>query len=612
MASVSIESQNGGFIRVTDETSGVPALDFQGDGAVSLDLVSSGVLRIADGATVVRSGNATFASGSADIQYLGSGIPDLTYNLGGQSISATAEFPSGGEVGTLDISNNASGAGLSFPEALSVNTSFSLPGSPADITVDGNFAIPNRYNATNATTLAVEGDFTIESGNAVGLEFGSGAGSAGNTDVDVSGSLSVNNGGVLVSGGASDVLIDVDGPVTVSGDVTNLPSGDLTRVNSGEFDVGSSSTDGFTTNGNVTVAGELDVAGDANIGNSNNGGVVTADGTFEVGGTLTILDNNSGTALSTNGGTVSASGTNVDGTSNVIRAQGEANVSLGDVTFAETDPEFNFSGLNAGMNSGVTVGTVTASFTSGATFIEGGGDFTSNALTLDPVDPSSSGDDVSDGNTNTFDLEVRGDESSADYSLGSVSVSTVAENDGTGNFATAVNLNVQAAGSSDEQGRITASGDEFNTVTNVSNGTVDITGSGTTLFSGLVDNDGTLDVQGASTFDAGTKANGGSNAFENAGTATFGSNMSANGSVVNSGTITANDFVAFAANLDNSGGTFTANGDVTYNEDTDSGAIKNDGGTIAIASGQVFTISANDGGDALTGNSASGITQATA
>ncbi|MCS4201766.1 cadherin-like domain-containing protein [Salinibacter ruber] len=475
-------------IRVTE--GGVQnALTFEGaDGdEVQVDIEEEGVLRVADGATVVRNGFATYASGTADIQYLGNGtVAELRYATEGQSIETTAEFPSSGDVGTLALNGEGS---VSFDGSATVNT-----------------------------ITSASGDGQIEAG------------------------LTVENGGGLTI-----------------------------EQNGLEFPV------------DVTV----DVAGDADI----TGNVDVASGTLTTDGALTVDTDAGSNAVSVDGGTVSAASTNVDGTTNQIRATGAADIALGDVTFEESNPRFNLAGLDAGTDTGVSVGDVTASFSADAignddSFIEGGGDFTANALTLN---------DESSGLT----LEVRADEPSADYSLGSVA-------DGP-----AVNLNVESAGpDAPEEGRIRASGSDFNAVDVVANGTINIDGSGDaseTTIAGAVNNDGAFTVDPGVVFDGaitnnGTlTANGGTDfngAVTNGGTLTANGDTEFGGTVTNSGTLTANGVTEFGGGVTNNS-TLAANATVTYL--FESAALENNG-EIEIDEGQTFSIDASEsGGNILVG-----------
>ncbi|MFB6280370.1 MAG: hypothetical protein ABEK75_12760, partial [Salinibacter sp.] len=663
LKSVSFDSENSGFLRVTGEGSGSD-LNFEkpsnGVSAIKLNIEGMGsgtsALRLTNNATVVRGGNTTIASGSANAQYLDNGtVSSLTYNTGGSDLTTTPFFPSGGSVGTLDLNgagsvdvrSAASVTTLNAGAGLDVNGSLTVTGSGLDL---------NNDISVSATSIDVQGgDLTIDvagqsvtasSGN---LSVGSGkvalsAGETSTTELDVSGALDVQNditfgdananvtvggnvsaGSVTANAGgeagvtdfdadASGTSFTVDGAVNLSGSDSNFELAATTLSVNGSLTVGSTtvtaasditsddiSVAGGTlksTNGGITAdaggvvlsaGATFDASGDVSV----TGGNIDASGaqtSFTAGGALTV-DVQSGTVsnalditdaeFSVNG----SGGTSISGTVNGVRAQGGANVSLGDVTFAEANPRFNLTDLNAGMNAGLSAGTITAPFTSDAVgdssaFIEGGGDFTASSVTLNPADPNpatqnNSNNDVGSNTTKTRQIDVRADQTSADYSLGTVSVDRVQEDDGDGFFATEANLDVQDGGSNAAQGRITASGDEFNTVTLAAggNGTVDISGDAPTTFTGAVSNNGAFTV--------GTDA-------------TFG------GTVTNSGTLTANGTTTAVNGALTNNGTFNANGNVTYGRQAAGSAITGTG-TITVASNQTFTIDA-------TGSNLSGTT----
>ena len=687
LTTVNFDSESGGFIRVTGEGNNLGVDDFNftkppsnsatGDITLSIEGTGSGTsaLRLTNDAAVIRGGNTTIASGSANAQYLGNGtVNSLTYNTGGSDLTTTPFFPSSGSVGTLDLNgagsvdvrSAASVTTLNADAGLDVNGSLTVTGSGLDL---------NNDISVSATSIDVQGgDLTIDvAGQSVtassgDLSVGSGkvalsAGETSTTELDVSGALDVQNditfgdananvtvegnvsaGSVTVNAGgeadvtdfdadASGTSFTVDGAVNLSGSDSNFELAATTLSVNGSLTVGSTtvtaasnitsddiSVAGGTlesTNGGITAdaggvglsaGATFDASGDVSV-TSGNIAASGAQTSFTAGGALTV-DVASGTApnalditdaeFSVNG----SGGTSISGTGNGVRAQNGANVSLGDVTFAETDPEFDLADLGSGMNTGVTVGEVTASFTpttsSGVTdqdFITGGGDFVATALTLNPQDPDQSNSELGSNETSTLNLQVAANSDNSSGSYGNFDIETVTvgeevnDQDGSGSpdgtYATRVDLDVQEAGSDDDQGRIVASGDEFNTITTDAggNGTIDITGSAPTTFTGAVTNDGTFTVGTDATFQ-GAVTNNGTGILSANGTTT-----AVNGDLTNDGT-------------------FEANGNVTYGRDADGSAITGTG-TITVASNQTFTIDATGSGlssstDVLVNNTVNG------
>ncbi len=588
---------DGGYVQITEEGA-EDALTFAGSSGQTdvLGIDAAGTLRIVDGATVVREGGTVVADGSAGIQYGdGSGVPNLAFNTGSEDLVASAEFPSSGEISTLELDGQGSvtfNSGATVGEVTDGNSTGFID---AGLTVNnGDLTIQNtglEFASANEVSVA-DGALDVQGG---GVILSNGA----DESVSTGGALTVSSGGVTVSAGESGATdISVGGDLTVNGGglTAGLPGPNVTVSEAENVEVSVSGAADVT--GSVDATGSISVVNDINVG----GGNVVASGTFKsTGGALTVdvADGTASTALSVSGGTVSSNGTTISGTGNQIVVSDAADVSLGDVSFAEpfgsTETVFNLSNLNADAE-GVTTGDVDASFvgtTSGGSaddntfdLVESDGFFETGTITATPVDPDDGTDLVADGSTANYTVAVEA--SNGDLDIGEIVVSEVGESDGTGAFVTQADLNVSAAGSDDPEGRILVSGEEFNAVDVIANGTIEVEGSGAgnteTTFTGAVgatNDGGDLIVEPDAVFQ---------------------------GAVSTSGTLTTNGDAQIEGSLTNSG-TLDVNAGATYDRDAAGGAINNTGGQIDVADGQTFTIDATaTGSDVLTGNSATGVT----
>ena len=207
---------DGGYVQITEEGA-EDALTFAGSSGQTdvLGIDAAGTLQIVDGATVVREGGTVVADGSAGIQYGdGSGIPNLVFNTGSEDLVASAEFPSSGEISTLELDGQGSvtfNSGATVGEVTDGNSTGFID---AGLTVNnGDLTIQNtglEFASANEVSVA-DGALDVQGG---GVILSNGA----DESVSTGGALTVSSGGVTVSAGESGATdISVGGDLTVNG-----------------------------------------------------------------------------------------------------------------------------------------------------------------------------------------------------------------------------------------------------------------------------------------------------------------------------------------------------------------------------------------------------------
>lgn len=484
----------------------------------------------------------------------------------------------GGDVTDLTVAGN-----------VQLGTSSILDFENGTVDITGTLEVKDGTTVTRfADASFTSGSSRITAPGSIDLTYETGGGniSAGEeipSDFDLGGTLTINGGNKVTFANSL-----VSASFSLTGDATFSSDSDFTT--SGNFDVSAGETLDVAGTLTVNSVGDDEVAvasgspgGTLKAGSLSITGASTSNGLLDVDGTVTVsdagadaltVDNTSSVgneAINVDGGslTVSNGGTTVNGTGNTVAVTGDATAGLGDVTFDAVNPRFDLTGLNTGA-SGVTVGTVTADFDNTTDFIEGSGSFTATQLTLNAVDADPNNDDVGANSTSAIGVAALvNEDSDGDFDVGTVVANTLDENDGTGTFATRMDLNVSNAGANADQGRITAAGSEFNTVdVTAGQGTVTFAGSGATTLIGALTNSGTVNVNSDVTYDrraAGSALDNGSGTISVAANTTLtleeDDNVGGNTLLINGASdgITGSGTLSVDTGADNGGSTFILN-----------------------------------------------------
>jgi filamentous hemagglutinin family protein len=384
-----------------------------------------------------QGGNITFASTLDDwfgsdavtIQTDGAttfgGAVGSNYSLG----SLTSEGYTAATVGTTNINGGfvATSGGQTYGNAVSLGADTALYGAGVNLaaTVDGNHAL--TINDSGATTLGgvIGGSASLNS-----LNVTSAFGTTLDNNVTTSGAQTYNSalalgGGATLTGNGIDFVSTVNGShaLTISdsgattlggaiGGTTSLTSLNVTSTGGTTLD-GSVKTSGAQTyhsalalGGGIALTGnDIDFVSTVNGGHAltiSDAGTTTLGGA--IGGTASLTSLNvtstDGTTLDNNVTTSGAQTYNSAATlgGNVVLTSNGGNVSIGGVTGASHNLEFNAPDGNVTWNGALNVGNfqafgenvymnggVTTNGTTGSTIVAGQAFQNAGAYTIDPL-----------------------------------------------------------------------------------------------------------------------------------------------------------------------------------------------------------------------------------
>lgn len=301
-----ISSENGTDASVSIVVGDEGSLSISGSGLTSQGSVSvaggtgAGSDNSISGSTITSEKEVTVSGGSKDNAFEITGGSTVT--AGGDSGAGSVHF------GTDTEDQN--GSNVVINGGSTVNTDNVDIAAGTDVTLDGGADNGGTIHITDNTSggqdsgrIDVSGSLTVDNGGGITSDGDVVLGTKGD------GSISVENGGSIVAG-----TEDKGGDIAISGDV---------NVNGGSLGANASGEEGSQTGGNINIAG-----GDLHV----NGGSVSADAGMKVDGNgqLTVGGENGSVSVggafeSTDGSTVTVGGN--DGDSGSIVADG--NVSIG-------------------------------------------------------------------------------------------------------------------------------------------------------------------------------------------------------------------------------------------------------------------------------------------
>ncbi|WP_271568880.1 FecR domain-containing protein [Bradyrhizobium sp. CCBAU 11386] len=489
--------------------------------AGTIEVLANGALAIDQGSTVANTGSVTVdATGK------------LTVN--GATISGAGTITDNGEI---DLTGNAVLSGGS-------------------LTNNAAFKVSGASNALDHETITNAGTIEVLANGALTIDQGSTVANTGNVTVDASGKLTVNGATISGAGTVTDNgEIDLTGNAVVSGGIlnnnaafkvsgtgnaldhetiTNATTGTIEVLANGALAIDQGSTVANTGNitvdatgkltvngatisgaGTVTDSGEIDLTGNAVL----SGGILANTATFKVSGTGNALDHetitNAGTIeVLANGALAIDQGSTVDNSSGKVIVDGNAALTLGDIT----------------LSGGAIKGGGTIDVT-GASRIDGGATLSVTAvtadakLTLDGI--TVSGSVITDNSSIELDNTVKLKDGARIQGASAASKGPITNN-GTLEIAGAATLLNDVLTNTGHTVRI----DDGQTLTL----------SGTEISGGTIDNfsgaqGGTIDVTGNSQIDGNATLNKGAVTVENGVTLTLDDATIAGATIGNGGTV---------------------------------------------------------------------------
>ncbi|MEY3897312.1 MAG: toxins and related Ca2+-binding domain, partial [Verrucomicrobiota bacterium] len=553
------------------------------------NLTHTGLTSVANGGTLVLSGDNSSMSGGVSLSTAGTGTaaPKLNINSATAIGTGTLAFGGGAATDTVQIDNTSAGAiTLSTNNATTLNRNFTFAGTQSlnmgtgTATIGGLTTGTQRSITVTGNTLTFGGT-VAESVTNVGINKG-GAGTlllAGTNSY--TGTTTVSAGTLQLDGSthaSSTVAVGTSGTLTGTGTV----NGNATLTGSGTINKSSG-----------TIAGTLGVTG----GKWNGAGAVTglvtsSSGTFTIGNGANLTANGD---LAVTGGTVAAGNAASTITGNVNYTSGSNSSFAGIIagsgktlTLNNAAATLTLSGANTytgvtNVNAGfLTIGSTNAlGTTAGNTVIASGGQVymsTASLAVAEPFNIAGSGVSGTAGAIN-FSGSVSGMSIS-----GAVTLSGAATIKGDGSTGSTFTGGIDNAGNA-----LTFTLDGGATSTVSTNG---IVGGGSLTKAST----GTLNLNVASSYSGGTQITGGIISVATSATALGGGDVTFNGGTrlaVAAGLNVANNIIIGSNTgglgrglLESSGtGTATLSGDMTIN------ATPAAGGTFASSSGNDLVVS---------------------
>ena len=315
-------------------------LDYDGHGNHDLTLMADDYIQIISGIDFSGSGNVTLLAGT----YIN---VDATGTSGGSTYgidldSGTLTMDSGGG-SPIYLFDDIRAGNIVFKDNVILDgTGFSPPGSPRDQDLDAKTGTLQAWGTINKSTA---GNLTL----------------AGDTLVDLDGTVSASNGSVTVDN-VAQVFGDVTGTgVTFNGAVTANGSGGSANqtFNAGTGTLWAKSTINKSTAGNLTLAGDTLVDLDGTVSASN--GSVTVDNVAQVFGDVTGTGVTFNGAVTANGSGGSANQTFNAGTGTLWAKSTINKSTAGNLTLAG-DTLVDLDGTVSASNGSVTVDNVAQVF----------------------------------------------------------------------------------------------------------------------------------------------------------------------------------------------------------------------------------------------------------